>query len=56
MGSDATDGMGHLTERQKKWFASVREGLERDTGKSLEDWVAIARPVRRPSPAPGSAG
>lgn len=33
----------HLTERQKKWFASVKEGLARDTGKSLEDWVAIAR-------------
>lgn len=43
MGSDATDGMGHLTERQKKWFASVREGLARETGKSLEDWVAIAK-------------
>ncbi|CAN5409650.1 DUF4287 domain-containing protein [soil metagenome] len=32
-----------LTERQKKWFASVKEGLARDTGKSLADWVAIAR-------------
>jgi hypothetical protein len=43
MGSNATDGQGHFTERQKKWFASVREGLARDTGRSLEDWVAIAR-------------
>lgn len=43
MGSDEADRMGHLTERQKKWFASVREGLERDTGKSLDAWVAIAR-------------
>ena len=33
----------HLTERQRKWFASVRESLERETGKSLEDWVVIAR-------------
>ena len=33
----------HLTERQKKWFASVQASLERDTGKSLEAWVAIAR-------------
>jgi hypothetical protein len=32
-----------LTEQQKKWFASVREGLERDTGKTLEQWTAIAR-------------
>lgn len=33
----------HLTEQQRKWFASVRDGLERDTGKSLAEWVAIAR-------------
>lgn len=32
-----------LTEQQQKWFASVRAGLERDTGKSLAEWVAIAR-------------
>ena len=32
-----------LTEQQKKWFASVREGLVRDTGKTLEQWAAIAR-------------
>ena len=39
-----------LTERQRKWFASVRDGLQRDTGKSLEEWVAIARtcPETRP--------
>lgn len=33
----------NLTERQRKWFATVREGLERDTGKTLAEWVAIAR-------------
>ena len=32
-----------LTPRQEKWFASVRASLERDTGKSLAEWVAIAR-------------
>ena len=32
-----------LTTRQQKWFASVRASLERDTGKTLEEWVAIAR-------------
>jgi hypothetical protein len=32
-----------LTERQQKWFASVREGIERDTGKTLEQWAKIAR-------------
>jgi hypothetical protein len=33
----------NLTEQQKKWFASVREGLERDTGKTLEEWAKIAK-------------
>lgn len=33
----------HLTERQKKWFASVEASLERDTGKTLAQWVAIAK-------------
>ena len=33
----------NLTERQQKWFASVRAGLERDSGKSVADWVTIAR-------------
>lgn len=33
----------NLTERQAKWFASVRAGLERDTGRTLAEWVAIAR-------------
>jgi len=32
----------NLTPRQQKWFASVRAGLERDTGKTLAQWVAIA--------------
>jgi hypothetical protein len=32
-----------LTERQQKWFASVQASLERDTGKTLDQWVAIAR-------------
>jgi hypothetical protein len=32
-----------LTEQQRKWFASLRANLERETGKSLDAWVAIAR-------------
>jgi hypothetical protein len=32
-----------LSPRQEKWFASVKASLERDTGKTLEAWVAIAR-------------
>jgi hypothetical protein len=32
-----------LSPRQEKWFASVQASLERDTGKTLDQWVAIAR-------------
>ncbi len=32
-----------LTARQQQWFASIREGLERETGRSLEQWAEIAR-------------
>jgi hypothetical protein len=32
-----------LTERQKKWFASVQASLERDTGKTIDQWVEIVR-------------
>jgi hypothetical protein len=39
-----------LTERQQRWFASVQASLERDTGKTIDEWVAIARtcPYDRP--------
>jgi hypothetical protein len=40
----------HLTEQQKKWFASVRGGLERETGKTLEEWVRIARTCPETAP------
>jgi hypothetical protein len=33
----------HLTERQEKWFASVRAGIERDTGRTLTEWEEIAK-------------
>jgi hypothetical protein len=40
----------NMTERQRKWFASVREGLHKETGKTLAEWVAIAMtcPENRP--------
>ncbi len=34
---------GLLTEQQQKWFASVREGLERETGRTLAAWAELAR-------------
>lgn len=38
-----TPDLDHLTEQQRKWFASVRDGLERETGKSLSQWIEIAK-------------
>ena len=32
-----------LTEQQQKWFASVRANLQRETGRSLEEWVELVR-------------
>jgi len=32
-----------LSPRQEKWFASVQTSLATKTGKSLEQWVAIAK-------------
>lgn len=43
-------GAEQLTERQKKWFASVQASLERDTGKTLAEWVAIARTCPETTP------
>ena len=32
-----------LTERQQKWFATVKANFEAKTGKSLAEWVKIAK-------------
>jgi hypothetical protein len=45
----APDAHG-LTERQQKWFASVQASLERDTGKTLEQWVKIAKKCPETTP------
>ncbi|MBW8816162.1 MAG: DUF4287 domain-containing protein [Caulobacterales bacterium] len=47
---DKLPAPANLTERQQKWFASIQASLERDTGKTLDQWVAIARtcPHERP--------
>lgn len=33
----------HLTERQRRWFATVRANVQAKTGRSLDEWIAIAR-------------
>jgi hypothetical protein len=40
--ADAQNAKG-LSPRQQKWFASARASLEKDTGKSMDEWVAIAK-------------
>ena len=32
-----------LTQQQQKWFASIRANLQRETGKTLEEWVEVVR-------------
>jgi hypothetical protein len=49
-GKAADERTQGLTDRQKKWFASVQESLERDTGKTLDAWVAIARTCPHTAP------
>lgn len=39
-----------LTERQKKWFATVQANLEKNTGKSLADWVEIMKTCPETAP------
>jgi hypothetical protein len=45
-----SDKPSAMTARQEKWFASIFESMERETGKTLDEWVAIARscPETRP--------
>jgi hypothetical protein len=43
-------GVEGLTEQQQKWFASVRAGLETRTGKTLEQWVEIAKTCPETAP------
>jgi hypothetical protein len=37
------DKPANMTERQEKWFASIVDSMERETGKTLDQWIAIAR-------------
>jgi hypothetical protein len=39
-----------LTEQQRKWMASVRASLEGSTGRTLAEWVEIARTCPETAP------
>lgn len=47
-----SDKPASMTARQEKWFASILESMERETGKTLDEWVAIARTC--PETKPGA--
>lgn len=47
-----TDRPSTMTARQEKWFASILESMERETGKTLNEWVAIAKTC--PETKPGA--
>ncbi|MEZ5972730.1 MAG: DUF4287 domain-containing protein [Hyphomonadaceae bacterium] len=49
-GEKAKRAKSVLTERQQKWFASVEASLERDTGKSIAEWVKIAKKCPETAP------
>lgn len=46
-----SDNPASMTARQEKWFASVLESMERETGKTLDEWIAIARTCPETTPA-----
>lgn len=43
VGTKGADPMDGLTERQKKWFATVRANFESQSGRSMVQWIEIAR-------------
>jgi hypothetical protein len=41
---------GNVTERQQRWFATVRANFEAKSGRRLADWAAIARSCPHATP------
>jgi len=39
----ASEPVANLSARQQQYFASIRESMKRETGKTLEEWVKIAK-------------
>ncbi|MBI1406959.1 MAG: DUF4287 domain-containing protein [Caulobacter sp.] len=50
MGEGHGQGDEQLTDRQQAWFATIQANLEKETGRSLDDWVAIARTCPETAP------
>lgn len=43
MGTGDADNTRGLSPRQQKYFATARASLEKETGRTMDEWVAIAR-------------
>ena len=41
--ADSKQPKAYLSAKQANWFAKVRKGLEQETGKTLDEWIEIAR-------------
>jgi hypothetical protein len=46
------DKPSSMTARQEQWFASILESMQRETGKTLDAWIEIARTC--PETKPGA--
>lgn len=50
MAGGADKVMAGMTDRQKKWFASVQANLEAQTGKPIEAWLGIVKDCPETTP------
>ncbi len=50
MGAGADKAMAGMTERQKKWFATVQANFEAQTGKPMAEWLEILKTCPETTP------
>lgn len=55
MAGGADKAMAGMTERQKKWFATVQANFEAQTGKPMADWLEILKACPETTPGKKTA-
>lgn len=55
MGGGADKALAGMTERQKKWFATVQANFEAQTGKPMAEWLEILKACPETTPGKQSA-
>lgn len=55
MGGGSGKAMAGMTERQKKWFATVQANFEAQTGKPVEAWLKILKGCPETTPGKQAA-